>query len=167
MKKKVLNVILLNLTVFFALISMHEISHVVIGNCLGCEQGRAVIFDANSGTGITGMLLSKPYTEILCSNGISQSLLYLGGLIVTSCFGMLFLFLKSPGRNMFFVILGLSLVFSSFDISMAIGIESIVYPVIGSGFILMVFGEYFIASAYVKEDVLMDLFGMTEIDEKM
>jgi hypothetical protein len=167
MKKKVLNVILLNLTVFFALISMHEISHVVIGNCLGCEYGRAVIFDAKSSTGITGMLLSKPYTEMLCSNGISQTLLYLGGFIVTSCFGLLFLALKSPGRNMFFVILGLSLVFSSFDISLATSIESVVYPVIGSGFILMTFGEYFIASAYVKEDVLMELFGMHEIEENL
>jgi hypothetical protein len=167
MKRKVLNVILLNLTVFFALISIHEISHVVIGNCLGCEYGRAVIFDAKSETGITGMLLSKSYTEIVCSNGISQTLLYLGGLIVTSCFGLMFLSLKSPGRNMFFIILGLSLVFSSLDISMAIGIESIVYPVIGSGFILMIFGEYFIASAYVKEDVLMDLFGMHEVEETL
>jgi hypothetical protein len=167
MKKKVLNVILLNLTVFFALISMHEISHVVIGNCLGCEYGRAVIFDAKSGTGITGMLLSEPYTEILCNNGISQMFLYLGSLFVTSFFGLMFLMLNSPGRNMFFVILGLSLVFSSFDISIATGIKSIVYPIIGSGFVLMIFGEYFIASAYVKEDTLVDLFGMREIEEKI
>jgi len=91
MKRKVLNVILLNLTVFFALISMHEISHVVIGNCMGCEQGRAIIFDAKSSTGITGMLLSEPYAEIVCSSEISQILLFVGSFLVTSFFGSLFL----------------------------------------------------------------------------
>lgn len=162
-----MNIILLNLTIFFALISIHEISHVVIGNCLGCEYGRAVIFDTKINTGITGMFLNEPYTELLCNNGISQMLLYIGSLFVTSLFGLMFLSLNTPGRNMFFVILGLSLIFSSSDISIATGINSIIYPIVGSGFILMILGEYFIASAYVKEDVLMDLFGMHEIEETL
>ena len=156
MKKKILNIILLNITVFFALISIHEISHVVIGSCLGCEYGKAILFDTK---------FNGPHTELICTNKINQVFLYLSSLLVTSCFGLMFLSLNSPGKNMFFVILGLSLIFSSFDISIATAIEPLVYPVIGSGFMLMIIGEYFIASSYIKEDVLLDLFGMREIEE--
>lgn len=158
MKKKVLNVILLNVTVFFALISIHEISHLVIGSSLGCEYGKAVLMDT---------VFNGPYAELVCTNGINQSILYLSSLFLTSCFGLLFLSLNSPGKNMFFVILGLSLVFSSFDIGMAMNMSSIIYPVIGSGFILMIIGEYFIASSYLKEDILLDFFGMREIEEAL
>jgi hypothetical protein len=164
-KKKILNVILLNLTVFFALISIHEISHLVIGRYLSCDYERIVLLDKEVGTSITGMLFNEPYTELICSSGTNQFFLYMGSFFVTSLFGLMFLSLNSPGKNMFFVIMGLSLVFSSFDISLATNIESIIYPVIGSGFIFMILGEYFIASAYVKEDALLDLFGMHEIEE--
>ncbi len=167
MKKKILNVILLNLTVFFALISIHEISHLVIGNCLGCDYARVVLLDKEVGTSITGMLFNEPYTELMCNSQFNQFFLYLGSFFVTSCFGLMFLAINSPGKNMFFVISGLSLVFSSFDISIFMNIESIIYPVIGSGFMLMILGEYLIASAYVKDDVLLDLFGMHEIEEKL
>ena len=155
MKRKILNIILLNLTVFFALISIHEISHLIIGSCLGCEYGRAILFDTK---------FNGPYAELVCTNGINKIFLYLSSLLVTSCFGLMFLSLKSPGKNMFFVILGLSLVFSSFDIGIITSIESIIYPIVGSGFILMILGEYFIASSYVKEEILLDLFGMHEIE---
>jgi len=154
-KRKILNIILLNLTVFFALISIHEISHLIIGSCLGCEYGRAILFDTK---------FNGPYAELVCTNGINKIFLYLSSLLVTSCFGLMFLSLKSPGKNMFFVILGLSLVFSSFDIGIITSIESIIYPIVGSGFILMILGEYFIASSYVKEEILLDLFGMHEIE---
>ena len=167
MKRKAINLVLLNLTIFFALISIHEISHALIGSSVGCDYGRAVVFDTKTASGITGMLFSEPYTEMLCSNGTSQSIAYMGSFLVTVSFGLVFLSLNSPGKNMFLVISGLSLVFSSLDISLALSMESLLYPLTGSGFLLIILGEYLMASSYLKDDVPLDLFGMHEIDEKM
>ena len=151
MKKRIMSVILLNVIVFFALLSIHEIVHVVVGSCLGCDYGKAVIIDAN---------FAGPYAELVCSN-TNQFLLYVSSLLVTGCFGLLFLSFKSPGKNLFFVILGLSIIFSSVDIGLAT-MESIIYPLIVSGFMLVTLGEYYIASSCINENLILDLFELEE-----
>jgi hypothetical protein len=150
MKKKIINIVLLNVIVFFALISIHEIAHLTVGQMMGCERGKAVLLDSFS---------NGPYTELVCTGGANQAIIYLSGLLLTSCFGLLFLSLNSPGKNMFLVVLGLSLIFSSLDMGI-ITIEAVVYPTMILGFMSVAAGEYFIASSYIKDEVPFDLFGM-------
>jgi hypothetical protein len=150
MKKKILSIVLLNVMVFFALISIHEIAHLTVGQMMGCERGKAILLDS---------ALNGPYTELVCASSTNQAILYVSGLLLTSCFGLLFLSLNSPGKNMFLVVLGLSMIFSSLDIGI-ITIEAVVYPTMVLGFMSVAAGEYFIASSYIKDDAPFDWFGM-------
>ena len=152
MKKKILSIILLNVMVFFALISIHEIAHVAVGMCLGCSMGKAVLIDAK---------LSGPYAEMVCSNTVNQLILYSSSLILTVCFGLLFLSLGSPGKNLFFVFLGLSIIFSSLDMGLAT-VEAVTYPMLVSGFLFVTLGEYYMASSSINENLIFDLFEMRE-----
>lgn len=151
MKKKIINIILLNAIVFFALISIHEIVHIAVGSCLGCNYGKAVLLDTN---------LVGPYAELVCSN-TNQLIIYISSLIVTAGFGLLFLTLNSPGKNLFFIVLGLSIVFSSFDIGLAI-MKSLIYPMMASGFLLVTIGEYYIASSCLNENLFLDMFELKD-----
>src|SRR3990172_12627676 len=108
MKKKLLGIILLNVMLFFALLSIHEVVHVAVGVGLGCDFGRAVLMDSS---------FAGPYAEMACGN-INQLLLYGSSLIATISFGMLFLSFNS-GKNLFYVVLGISMIFSSLDIGLA------------------------------------------------
>ena len=146
-----MNIILLNVIVFFALISIHEIVHIAVGSCLGCDYGKAVIID---------MDFKGPYAEMACSDA-SQFIVYASSFIVTTCFGLLFLSLRSPGKNLSFVILGLSFIFSSVDIGI-ITMPSLIYPIMGSGFLLVTLGEYYIASSCVNENMFLDIFELNE-----
>ncbi|MFH0929005.1 MAG: hypothetical protein V1818_01460 [Candidatus Aenigmatarchaeota archaeon] len=150
MKRKIINIILLNVLVFFALVSIHEIAHLGAGYLMGCEHGKAVLLDS---------VFNGPYTEMICTSSLNQTLMHISGLIMTSCFGLLFLSLKSPGKSMFLVVFGLSVIFSALDIGMAT-IESALYPVMLFGFSSVTAGEYFIASSYIKNDVPFDWFGL-------
>ncbi|MBN2202771.1 MAG: hypothetical protein JW700_01100 [Candidatus Aenigmarchaeota archaeon] len=150
MKRKILSIILLNVTVFFALISIHEITHLGAGYLMGCEQGKAVLLNS---------MLEGPYTEMICANGMNQTLFYLSGLLMTSCFGLLFLSMKTPGRNMFMVVFGLSFIFSALDMGLAsLGIAA--YPMMLFGFSSITAGEYYMASSYMKSNVQFDIFGL-------
>lgn len=147
-----MSIILLNVIVFFALISIHEIVHVTVGMCLGCEFGKAVLFDAKT---------AGPYAEMVCSSGNNQIILYASSLIVTACFGLLFLSLKSHGKNLFFLVLGLSLIFSSLDIGLAT-LDAVVYPMILFGFSFVTLGEYYMACSSIKEDLILELFELQD-----
>ena len=134
--------LLVNFLIFFSLISIHEIGHVIAGSFLGCQLGKAILIDGN---------FIGPYAEIACAGQINQFLLFTSSFLITSSFGVLFLFLKSPQRNMFFVVLGLSLIFSSLDFLIVTGMTSVMYTFLTIGFIFMGIGEYFIASFYIRE----------------
>jgi len=127
--------------IFFALIAIHEISHVVVGFCLGCESEKAVLFDSN---------FNGPHTELSCSNGINEFFVYLGGLMITSIFSLSFLLLDGFEKKMSFLSLGVSVILSSLDISFALESQAILYPLLTFGFLLVTAGEYFIASSYIK-----------------
>ena len=100
---------LLNMGIVLSVLSLHEVGHVLVGMYVGCEQGRAVIFDTSQ---------EGPYAELYCSDGVSHKIAYMGSLLVTVAFGSTFLFLrKSPQRNLFFIIIGFSIMFASLDIA--------------------------------------------------
>lgn len=144
LKRMLLNVLLVNIMLFFALIAIHEISHVVLGICLGCESEKAVLFDSS---------FNGPHTELICSNSINEFFVYIGSLIITSIFSLSFLFLDTAEKNMSFLSLGVSVILSSLDISFILNSGAIIYPLLTFGFFLITAGEYSIASSYFKEDL--------------
>jgi hypothetical protein len=52
---------------------------------------------------------------------------------------------------------GLSIIFSSLDIGITTGIQSLVYPMVSVGFLITSIGEYFIASSYTRNDFSLNL----------
>jgi len=143
--REILSIVIINLLVFFALMSIHEISHTTVGTLFGCKNQKAVLVDSN---------MVGPYTEFYCSG--NNILIYFSSFIITSCFSLMFLFLKSSTRKLFLISLGLSVIFSSLDLSIATNIQYLFYPVISLGFIITTIGEYFVASSYVNNE-LVDL----------
>lgn len=127
---------------FFALIAIHEISHVFVGYCLGCENEKAILFDSS---------FNGPHTELICNNKINEFFVYIGGLIITSIFSLSFMFLDTKEKNMSFLSLGVSVVLSSLDISLILSSQAIIYPLLTFGFFLTTIGEYTLASSYIKE----------------
>ena len=145
--REILNIVLINLIVFFALISIHEIGHSAAGMLLGCRYEKSVLMDYN---------FAGPYTEMYCSN-VNGLLISISSLLITSFFSALFLFLRAPTRNLFLIGLGLSVIFSSIDISVAASLQSMMYPMVSLGFFVTAVGEYFIASYYAKNNFALDL----------
>ncbi len=135
MKKEILNIVLINLLVFCALIYIHEISHLSIAFCLGCKTGRSIAFDLSS---------FSSYTELYCHQG-KNLMVYLGGLLISMIFGLLFIFLDKPTKNISFLILGFSLTLSSLDLALAFNEEVFYFSLFG-GLLLIAVGEYSIAS---------------------
>ena len=142
-----LSIILVNVMLFFALIAIHEISHVLVGYCLGCENEKAVLFDSN---------FNGPHTELICNNKINEFFVYVGGLIITSIFSLSFLLLKTTEKNMSFLSLGVSIILSSLDISLVLNSQTIMYPLLTLGFFFVTIGEYLIASSYIRDNFSFD-----------
>lgn len=145
--KKILNIILVNLVIFFVLVLIHEASHAITGYYFGCKQVKVVLLDVIEG----------PYTELTCPIKSMNWIIYMSGLIATTLFSFPFLFLKSPSNNLFFSVLGFSIIFSAFDLSILFNMELLFYIAIVSGFGFMSVGEYFIALNCVKTSSLTNL----------
>lgn len=141
--RSILSIILINLLVFFALISIHEISHVTAGMLLGCKNQVAVLLDSN---------LIGPYTESYCTG--NSTIIYVIGLMVTASFSLLFLFLNSSTKRLFFTSMGLSVLFSSIDFSIITNIQYLFYLMASAGFLMIIIGEYSLANSYVKGDII-------------
>lgn len=124
--------------------SIHEIGHASVGVIFGCKYEKAILFDSN---------FVGPYTELYCSK-IDYFFIFLSSLIITSSFSSMFLFLNSPTKNLFLISLGLSIIFSSLDVTIATNIQSLFYPIISLGFMITAIGEYFIADSYFKNNFL-------------
>lgn len=142
-----LSILLMSLMIFFILLLVHESSHALMGTFLGCKGIKMVLFD----------LVNGPHTELSCSSSNLSSLVYLSGLLMTSTLGLPFLFLKSPSRSLFFVILGISLIFSVSDLSILFKLEFHSLFTIASGFGFITTGEYFMASGYIDRTTLVNL----------
>lgn len=137
-----MSIVLVNIMIFFALIAIHEISHIFVGYCLGCEYEKAVLFDSN---------FNGPHTELICNNSINEFFVYIGGLIITSIFSLSFLLVNTIEKNMSFLSLGVSIILSSLDISFVLNSQTIFYPLLILGFFFITLGEYFLTSSYIKE----------------
>jgi hypothetical protein len=136
----IVHIVLVNMIVFFALISIHELGHSAGGFLSGCKNQKAVLMDAN---------FVGPYTEMYCAN-TNYAMMLFSSFLITSMFSFLFLLLKPPTRNLFFISLGLSIVFSSLDVMIATRIQALLYPIASIGFIITAFGEFLMASSAVK-----------------
>ena len=140
--KLIMNKLFINGVAILSLLAIHEIGHVIIGIQAGCESGKAIILDTTK---------EGPYAELLCSNTTNYSLAYFGSFISSVIFGALFFILRgSAEKNLFFVILGFSLIFGSLDLVMITGTQLAFYLSIVSGFAIIIFGEYFLAYRYVE-----------------
>jgi hypothetical protein len=125
--------VLFNLMIIFAVLAIHESGHYFVGMYVGCESGRAVLFDSGQ---------AGPYTELSCSGVANQSLPYIGSLLFTLLFGSLFLFFKnSPERNLFFVVVGFSILTAGLDLVMLTDLGFLYYLSIGIGVLLIAVGE--------------------------
>jgi len=142
----ILRVVLINFTILLAVLGVHEIGHVIFGMFMGCTNGKAIIFDT---------LSDGPYSEIVCLNKMNHDIVYLGGLIASVGFASLFLLTgNSPERNLFFVILGLSIISASFDIVEVFAMQPLFYISLISGIGFLSFGEFLITSAYMERESL-------------
>ena len=141
--REILSIVIINLLVFFALMSIHEISHVAAGMLLGCKNQIAVLLDSN---------LIGPYTESYCTG--NSTIIYVVGLMVTSSFSLLFLFLNSSTKRLFFTSMGLSVLFSSIDFSIVTNIQYLFYLMTSVGFLMIMIGEYSLANSYVRGDFI-------------
>lgn len=149
LRKTFLSMVLLNTMLFFALIAIHETSHVLVGWCFGCEGMKAVIFDSS---------LSGPHTEMICASKINEFFVYIGSLLITSLFSLGFLFAEIKERNISFISLGISIILGSLDIGFILNSGSVVYPMMTIGLSLVTAGEYLVGSHYLKEDASLDVF---------
>jgi len=144
--REILSIALMNLILFFALLAVHEIGHSAAGMLLGCKYEKFVLIDSN---------LIGPYTEMYCSN-IDSTLIFISGLLITASFSAMLL-LGAPTRNLFLTSIGLSIIFSSMDMSIASNIQQLLYPMASMGFMVTAAGEYFMASNYAKNSFNLDL----------
>jgi hypothetical protein len=145
----ILNIILVNGVVTLAILGIHEISHVLVGMQLGCESGKAILFDTSE---------KGPYAEVYCPakmNPTKNALIHIGSFLLPSVFGFLFLFLRNwSEKSLFFIILGLSLLFCSLDIVAVSNIESLFFLSMTIGILIIIFGEISLTSAYIKREKL-------------
>jgi len=148
----ILTIILINSIVFFAMITLHEFGHVIAGAFSGCTGSTAVLIDAN---------FVGPYTQMECPTTSTMSV-EMSGFFITALFSLSFLLLNYPTKNLFFVGMGLSIVFSSLDLSMIISSTYAIYSAVSAGFFFIIFGEYRIASAYANSKFNLNFF---ETDE--
>jgi hypothetical protein len=110
---------------------------------MGCQSGKAIIFDTSQ---------QGPYTELICSNGMNHNLAYFGSFILTIIFGSIFLFLKgTPQRNLFFVVIGFSILYGSLDIVAITGIQMMEYLFIVLGMTFVVIGEILTSLSYTEK----------------
>jgi hypothetical protein len=144
MSRTFFSIVLLNTMLFFALIAIHEVSHVLVGYCLGCQSEKAILFDSS---------FSGPHTELICGGQINELLVYLGGLAITAAFSLCFLLSETKERSISFISLGISFILSSMDISLLLGVQSLLYPMLTAGLVMITAGEYFVGSYYFKEDL--------------
>ena len=134
------NMTIFNIGIVLSLLSLHEVGHVLFGMYMGCQSGKAIIFDTSQ---------QGPYAELICSGEVNYSFAYIGSLIIPMIFGSIFLFLKNtPQRNFFFVILGFSILFCSLDIVAITGIQTMEYCFIVLGIIFVVIGELLTSISY-------------------
>lgn len=143
--KDVLSMIGINLTLILAIISIHEIGHVLFGSFVGC-RGKAVVFEFGK---------DSPYSELVCPASINYGIAYLGGFLTTIAFSLIYLANDSQ-RHLFFILLGFSLLFSASDFYLISRLELSFYLALFSGFTIVILGEYSLALNYIRSEYLFN-----------
>lgn len=142
----ILNIVLINGMAILALLGIHEMGHVIFGVQMGCSSGKAILLDTTK---------EGPYAELTCPSSANYVLAYAGSLITSIAFGSLFLLMRnSADRNIFFIILGFSLIFGVLDIIAITGMGYLFYVIIISGFSVVVLGELLLTSGYVNRELI-------------
>ncbi len=145
----ILGILIINVILFVSIIAVHELGHGATGSIVGCKGQKF---------SLAGGGLLQPHTEMNCY-GVDYSWVYLGGLAATLVFSFVFLFFGSPAKNLFFVSLGLSIVFSSLDMSILARLGSLVYPLAFLGSIVAISGEYLITASYMNNHFPAGTYG--------
>lgn len=142
--KNITGMIILNITILIAVLTIHELGHVVGGKIIGCNNAKAIIFDSEK---------EGPYTELLCEKTENQNIAYLSSLMFTGLFGLSFLaFDNKTQRSMIFVALGFGLLLAGLDIVVITGFEIMKYLFIVSGFAIILFGEVLLGISYANQN---------------
>ena len=123
-------IVALNILIFIAAVSVHELGHVFIASYVGCT-GKAVIFDTQSPT---------PYSEIICPNSSLYASIETGSLFMVAFLGMPFL-ISRRYRHIFHIIVGTGIMLSAIDLANFFGIIFIEYATIVLGTAFIIFGE--------------------------
>lgn len=131
----------LNIALMFATLSLHELGHFVAGSSMGCT-GEIVLWNTFSPT---------PYTSMSCPPQTSATVLSAGGGLLVAPFGLVFFLLRRyPERNLGWIVYGLGISMSAFDISSVLGIKSIFYPAVILGAAMLCIGEALLINEYVS-----------------
>lgn len=140
--KNITGMIILNITILIAVLTIHELGHVIGGRIIGCNDAKAVIFDSEK---------EGPYTEMACEKTEKQNIAYLSSLVFTGLFGLSFLaFDSKTQRSMIFVALGFGILLAGLDIVVITQLEIMQYIFVMLGFVLMVFGEILLGISYAN-----------------
>ncbi|VVB59243.1 Uncharacterised protein [uncultured archaeon] len=137
----VIYISVLNIALLFAAISMHELGHFVVGSAMGC-RGESVLWDS---------LHQTPYTSMKCPSTASVIALTLGGGVFIAPFGLIFLLLRRyPEKNLGWIIYGLGVTMSAFDLSEIIDVQFIFYVTILLGAAIISIGESLLINSYIS-----------------
>lgn len=131
----------LNIALLFAAISMHELGHFVAGSAMGCK-GESVLWDS---------LHQTPFTSMKCPSNVSVIALTLGGGLFIAPFGLIFLLLrKYPEKNLGWIVYGLGISMSAFDMAEIINVRFIFYIAILLGAAIISIGESLLINSYIS-----------------
>lgn len=119
---------------------VHEIGHVVLGWPSGC-LGKQIVLDLSN---------FSVRTDVSCPYAL-ETIVILGGLLLSMGFAMIFLTIKDlPEGDLFYVISGINLIIAYHDLGR---IEPILaYASFVAGFTILMIGEIIYAGAYMNLD---------------
>ncbi|MFH8092886.1 MAG: M50 family metallopeptidase [Candidatus Aenigmatarchaeota archaeon] len=141
--RSIWSMIIINITILIATVSIHELGHAFVGKLIGCVNAKAVIYDSSS---------SNPYTELLCDKNISTT--YLAGLIFTTLFGLSFMFFdKNSQKALTLIIIGFGILLAALDMVEITGINLMKYVFIFFGLLSLVIGQVIYGILTLKENV--------------
>ena len=134
-------VILLNVAIVLATLTIHEAGHYILGHVSGCNNIRIVLFDSDNGS---------TYTYMKCSENTNYGIIALGGFLLVIPFGMLFFFIKPlTERYLWFVIIGFNLIISYSDIGIITNLFMMPVLLTFSGAFMLVLGETLLVDRYI------------------
>lgn len=128
--------LLFNMAVLTLTVTLHELGHLFVGISNDCS-GKIVLIDTEKGL---------TYTELQCDRAVNDVMLSLGCFIFVVPLAFMFLLLRMPEKNFFYVILGIGASTSSMDIVDLFHIPILLYIMTIIGTALVVYGEFILVN---------------------